>query len=575
MIEGPPGIRRRPADALRAALRPLCPADPGDLLRVTVLIVAASVLAAQYGYLDRRDRGLWWGDGHYNLLRSYYILKGYKLYDEIVSGQFPGLQALYALVLWPLGYGRVRPSPETLAAIEAAGLFVNGAMQGVCYYLAFRVARVAGTLSLVCSLFLVYFLWEQHGHYYPLVETILVPTVALMVCLLARVFLGDPAERIRAALALWAVLAFAAVLGLTIAPAIALFGAVSAAAVVPMVTPAASRVRSLRDRVADLGGWRVFAPLILSGAFIGWTISSMGFRTAFYWTVVNPGEAMNLSVGRNLRLALTRLPAGLFHFSFHKVPGDAVYFPVWSLPQFVLLGLAVYFLLSRQRARGQALALAGFLSCVFAGYLLMGWRYPRVLFDFKKLPTLGISIGMWALILGLLTPASAIAGGRVLGILRTSRVVLALCWAVLALGCAGAAWPYRAPAFTSPRNPVFDEAGVCRLGQSGTDCSCLLQASYDPRRFLEFDVQPCLGYSPEQPFMIQRSRRSREQFEAAVDDPHIAFFMGGTKESVTIWEISEQTYDRIIASRTCLPLYRMFRVCYPSERNPGAPPRTR
>jgi hypothetical protein len=116
---------------------------------------------------------------------------------------------------------------------------------------------------------------------------------------------------------------------------------------------------------------------------------------------------------------------------------------------------------------------------------------------------------------------------------------------------------------TTPRSEVFDEAGICRLGQLGPGCWCLLQAGYDPRRFLEYDVQPCLGYSPDQPNMIQHSRRSREQFEAAADDPSIAFFLGNTKRSVTIWDISGETYDKIIAIRTCIPLYGIVRVCYP------------
>jgi hypothetical protein len=113
------------------------------------------------------------------------------------------------------------------------------------------------------------------------------------------------------------------------------------------------------------------------------------------------------------------------------------------------------------------------------------------------------------------------------------------------------------------REEATARGALCRLGEAAPGCDCLLQASDDPRRFLEFDVQPCLGYSPEQPHMLQRSRRSREQFEAAIDNDRIAFFMGDSKQSVTIWDISGESYDRIVASRTCLPLYVIFRVCSP------------
>src|SRR5262249_12522656 len=121
----------------------------------------------------------------------------------------------------------------------------------------------------------------------------------------------------------------------------------------------------------------------------------------------------------------------------------------------------------------------------------------------------------------------------------------------------------------SERPAVFDTAGVCRLGEPQDHCSCILQASYDPRRFLEYDVQPCLGYSPEQPHNLQKARWSRNQFERAIEHPPIAFVMGASMESVPIWDLSSGTYDRILASRSCLPLYGVFRVCFTDPAHSG------
>lgn len=103
------------------------------------------------------------GRRHYNLLRSYYVLRGYELYDDIASGQSPGFHTLYALLLWPLGYGRVQPSPETFAAIESTGLDEVARERGADSFAAEDSPVPRPPLAAAC-LQLAVQLW-QLGHY--------------------------------------------------------------------------------------------------------------------------------------------------------------------------------------------------------------------------------------------------------------------------------------------------------------------------------------------------------------------------------------------------------------------------
>jgi hypothetical protein len=134
----------------------------------------------------------------------------------------------------------------------------------------------------------------------------------------------------------------------------------------------------------------------------------------------------------------------------------------------------------------------------------------------------------------------------------------------LSIGVAGLAlWTNRYQLVTRERDPGFDAASICRLGQPSPNCFCVLQATYDPRRFLQMDVHPCVGYSPDQPHMIGASRQSLDQLWQAVERRDVAFIVGETSRETTMFSLPVALYDRIIATRTCRTVDNIFRVCSP------------
>jgi hypothetical protein len=530
-----------------------------DALCIAVIALALTPLAQRYAFLDLQNRGWWWGDGQYNLLRSFYLLKGFTLYSDIPSSQFPGTHTLYGAFLWGLGYAKARPAHELLPQIEAAGIYLTGVFQLSFFFLAFRIAGLGRLAAALGSLLLVFVLWDSYGQFLPLVESLIVPVTALVVCLLARLAFG-PAAGLRNTLVLLAcAITFGVVIGLTAAPTFLLwsFFAVGVFAIRWIACPAESKQ-----------GWSL--PVIFWGiawaAFMIWTWQSIELKSLIYWTVSNPTDSTKISIVENIKTLFTSLPRGLTRYSLLE-PEVGISIPPLALRHFGFVAIAVYcFSIWRYRdsstvdppVRNLMILSFGFVLAI--GFVLTGWRYPNILYNHKAVAALGISIAVLALALGELIRAAQ-RPQRSYSLRPPGPRFAVLCM-VLSLALAGVAvWQNRYRAIASERDPGFDTARVCRLGNPGSDCYCILQATFDPRRFLQMDVHPCVGYSPDQPFMISTSKQSLDQLWGAVENPNVAFLVGLTSHETTLFKLPLAMYERILATRTCHKVDHIFRVC--------------
>ncbi len=530
-----------------------------DALCIAILMLAIAALARRYGFLDLMNRGWWWGDGQYNLLRSFYLLKGFTLYSDIASNQFPGTHTLYAAFLWVLGYAKAIPAREMLPQIETAGIFLTGVFQTSIFFLTFRLANLGRLASVSASFLLVFVLWDSYGQFLPLVESLIVPVTALVVCLLARLTFG-PVSELRNTLALLGfAVTFAVVIGLTAAPTFLLwsFFAVGVFAVRWIGSPARANERwSLPVAV-----WGT-----LWAAFMIWTWQSIELKSLIYWTISNPSDSTKISIVENIKTLFTSLPRGMTRYSLLE-PEVGISIPPLALRHFGFVAIAVYcFSIWRYRhsspgdppVRNLMIVSFGFVLAI--GFILTGWRYPNIHYNHKAVAALGISIAVLALALGeLIRAAERTARSHRLRSLAPRFAVLCV---VLSVALAGLAlWQHRYRAIASERDPGFDTARICRLGKPGPDCYCILQATFDPRRFLQMDVHPCVGYSPDQPFMISTSKQSLDQLWGAVENPNVAFLVGLTSHETTLFKLPLAMYDRILATRTCHTVDHIFRVC--------------
>jgi hypothetical protein len=522
-----------------------------DALCVCAFAFAAAQLARGYGFYDFPKRAWWWTDAHYNLVRAFYVLKGFLLYDEIPSSQLPGYQSLLAIPLGLLGYGAARPTMSLLDHMEAAGMYLNAVLQMTVFFVALRVTGFSRALAFVAAILLTYVMWEAYGHILPLVEPLMVAVTALATALLCRLALGPERGLRNDLLLLGMTLSFGAVLGLTAAPTFAFWSAAACAIYL---------VRS-RHRAEP---WCGLAPVCFWGVlwlgFMVWTWRATGFGELLYWTVVNPSEGLGISVPEHLKLLFGGLPKDWFRFSV--VEQHIASYPLLATRPFGLVVIAVccgvLWLYAGPQRRERVMIVA--LGCVLAiGFLLVAWRFPLVFYNHKIVSGLGISIAVLALALRTavwVPPLPFRFSHAQLMLLAAASVPLA---AVLLINGARA---YRYVPVNAERDPVLSAAGVCRLGDRGPGCSCLIQATYDPRRFLQLDVQPCLGYSPEQPHIAMRSKKSLAQFTSAIERRDVAFLVGRTSADSTMYAVPEALYDRIVATRVCRPVIDgIFRVC--------------
>jgi hypothetical protein len=537
-----------------------------DALCIALLLLALAPVAQRYQFLDMLDRGWWWTDGHYNLQRAYYAIKGFVLYRDIPSAQFPGTHMFFAAFLKLLGYANATPAPQLLPQLEKAGIYLTGAIQLSFFFIALRLAGFARILAALASFVLVHILWESYGQFLPLVESLMVPFIAIVVCLLARLAFGPPSELFNTLLLLGLAVTFGVVLGLTAAPTF-LFWSLFA------IVLFAFRWLVLHEAPTFRPGFPVVFWGIVWTVFVVWTFRSVELTSMVYWTITNPSEATRIPVLAHIKVLLTSLPRGMVRYSqLEREVGVAV--PFLAMRQFGFVAIATYcYVVWRfrpsepgptSRVRTGMIVALGVALCF--GFLLTGWRYPTIGYNHKSVAALGITIAILALALNEIVRAArrqlpAGTGFSLPRRIAASPLVAALCVGLSLLIAGAALWPHRYRAVASERDPALDAAAICRLGKPGPDCSCILQAFYDPRRFLELDVHPCVGYSPDQPNMISAAKRSRDQLGEAVENTDIAFLVGLSSRESLLFDIPLAFYERIVSTRTCRPVYYIFRVC--------------
>ena len=140
----------------------------------------------------------------------------------------------------------------------------------------------------------------------------------------------------------------------------------------------------------------------------------------------------------------------------------------------------------------------------------------------KALPAVGVPLGILIAIIGSTSGLGTAGKGLLRDGLQQHKLGMSDGWSrytplaiastiLLFVFALWAKASYSAPATVPARAPVFDEAGICRLGQVDRDCFCVLQSYYGPYEELRFDVQPCLGFSPDHFHVIEKATRTREQ----------------------------------------------------------------
>jgi uncharacterized membrane protein YidH (DUF202 family) len=265
------------------------------------------------------------------------------------------------------------------------------------------------------------------------------------------------------------------------------------------------------------------------------------------------------------------------HHLCFRINAEGTAIIVLSLLQFGFLVIALYcavllrypkLIVSHLNSASVAKVLVVTFGGVLAvGFVLTGWRNPDHAYDHKKVAAMGISIAVMTIRLKHLVEAADSATNKLKSLPRETpllfhAITLLLGSVVIVVLIIISSAPYLAPRSTSVRESAFDQAKICRLGERGDDCYCVLELTFDSRRFLQYDVQPCLGFSPEQPHMIFRAEGTRLQLLSAVENRNIAFLLGRTSHETTIYGMPEEVYDRATEIRVCRPLEgNLYRIC--------------
>jgi hypothetical protein len=391
----------------------------------------------------------------------------------------------------------------------------------------------------------------------------------LSVCQFARLAFDRPEDARNNLLLFGSTVVFSVALGLTLAPTL-LFWSIAA---VPVY--AVRRRDSIRNNAPPSAA--VYATPVLLLAFLLWTFEHISLNNLLYWTIIHPKEATRTSFQVNILRLFTRLPDKWLEYSRTVTSAEYRYVPILSLVQFGFLAIVSYCVVllrypKRIVSQFNTVCVAKVLIVAFCGilaigFVLTGWRTPGYAYDHKKVAAMGISIAVMVLSLRHLVDVANASTNMQLPMPREipflfRTVALLFAIVVFVVLSAVSSSQYFARHSTSVRDAALDQAKICRLGETANDCYCVLELGFDPRRFLQYDVQPCLGFSPEQSHMISGVQKSRRQLLAAVENRNIAFLLGRTSHGTTIYGIPEEAYNRAIEIRVCRPLEgNIYQIC--------------
>lgn len=500
---------------------------------------------------------LWWADSHQELLRAYYIAHGLRLYDPVPVNHMPGLTLVLSLVMKLVGFAGRAPGEEIVDAAEHAGMATAGLLQVTFWYFAGRSTNLSPAFAAAVAVAALAMFWEGYGHFIPLAETVMIPALALAVVLLHATLLGP--ARPASALKLGMLMVFGCAVTLGVAPVAVLFGAIAAVTVL---------LEAARDRPRLAEALRQPAVFVALGAlalFFVYLLATCDLAGLYYWNITFNREALSISPGPAILKHLTSFFADLVNLAPLRTP-TGTNFPFFAYPPFLLgiLLLAAAKLNVRQRPGGAGdLPRVGvFLLACFAAYIALGWRAQGVFVALKFLYGAGIAAGLLFIVCvpsRLLSGEASAAGGN--SGRETAALVVGLAVMIVPLRLV-----LKIPA-AGARPEALYQAGVCALDQTNADlqsgaCLCAVEAFYDPRRLLQYDVKPCPGLSPDTPHAIQKSPRERERFrDLALSPDKGAFIVGLTERESTMYDIPLETFQAIVDRRVCRPLGPLFRIC--------------
>jgi hypothetical protein len=522
-------------------------------------------------------------DSGEELARGYYIAHEFILYKEIAHAHMPGLAATCSIVFRLLGFGDVPPSHQTLLAIERAGMATTGLLQVTIFLLAGVAARLSLPRAAGLAVLLVFFLWEAHGFFIPLAETWLIPLVTLLTVLIYRVLQGDQIERIIYGILFICAAAYALSVGLAIALLVTSWTVI----VVAMMTVSACALpwRTLElPRARILGG---AAAVLTAFGYAIYIFIHVDIKEMYYWVFEFNLEVFSHNFIDGLVAHTKRFPWSIAHVRTQFADPETQNFPFVGSSMVLCLALIGRIAMDAVRlaewprrpgveiARSMVMIMrvTAFPAISILGYLLLGWRYPGEYVQVKALPSVGVPLGILVTLAGSLAVVRG-RGSRGKYVTcdpnaRRQPILLAIGYMAAAIVlAAGMRASLGAPRPVAPRLAVFDESRICRLGDANENCFCILETFYGPRQVLEFDVQPCLGFSPDHFHMIAKAARTRQAFAEAAKDDRVAFMLFGrnpieNKQTATNFWVPSVVYDDIVNRRTCRRIDDWFSVCAP------------
>jgi hypothetical protein len=213
------------------------------------------------------------------------------------------------------------------------------------------------------------------------------------------------------------------------------------------------------------------------------------------------------------------------------------------------------------RPRWRAALRYGLFALVFLiGYRLVGWRYPWEYFEVKQSPGAGLGLALVGLREALKAPAVSPRPWP----LASSAVALGVGAAVL-VGSPRSTGPRR----RAPDRPPSTPPACAASGRLGA-ASARSRRRSTPRRFLQFDVHPCPGRSPDHSHVISRVPATR-QLIRDTQDPGIAFLIDNRIELGRIYAVAEEALANMYGRRKCHRIDDIFSVCVDPGRESPSP----
>ena len=522
-----------------------------SLLYLILFVLCAAVSATDYIY-HPEIHTVTIVDSFENMLNGFYLSQGWKVYEDFVANHTPGVYLILALGYQIFGVSNLHPSIQLFEPLQYSSYFITLLFQQSCLWASCRLLGISRFSSLLIAIFASYGLAHKYNLMYPLSETFLMYSYALIPVIFFRL-ITQSQTKTNWNLALATLILFPFItnfIGLTFAPS-----SVIVAAFICLWILVNYRSKIINSEFIRTH-WQ--APVISLFFILTLAVLSLFF--------VNIDGLIHYNIPFNSILKpdhLAFFKHALIQFQFDWYGKQT---PLFFLPTTLLLASIVGVII-RVESGSLNWSVLYFLSLFSVGVFCL-WRVEG---GYKSYAIFGMNISLLILIAHRWIPKMVefrIKTEKGVKYLAVQTLIMAvLAWQAYIYAKSNFWQRFETPqSFTYHHlDSVLQNNGICSFSDPKPGCQCLRLFHFEPLVYVHHNVRQCKPdgiWIPNMNYDIESLTRLKDD----IDGQQTAFVVYD-QELHQLLKVPGHSVRKVIANKTCERHFGRFFCFNKSESN--------